>query len=97
MQRVRRNELARKRRSAGSDRKVAVAAGDTDGVKPSQTADWRTKRQSRIRKERAMKATTFVGLDVRKRWINVAVLLAGNDTPSEWRIANEAPAIRKML
>jgi hypothetical protein len=44
-----------------------------------------------------MKATTFVGLDVRKRWINVAVLLAGNDTPSEWRIANEAPAIRKML
>jgi len=96
VQRVRRNGLARKRTKAGSDRKVAVA-GDTDGVKPSQTADWRTKRQSRIRKERAMKATTFVGLDVRKRWINVAVLLAGNDTPSEWRIANEAPAIRKML
>ncbi len=44
-----------------------------------------------------MQATTFVGLDVHKRWINVAVLLPGNDTPIEWRIANEAPAIRKML
>jgi len=31
------------------------------------------------------------------RQINVAVLLPGKDTPIEWRIANEAPAIRKML
>jgi transposase len=44
-----------------------------------------------------MKRTTFVGLDVHKRWINVAVLLPGQDTPVEWRIANEPQAIRRML
>lgn len=44
-----------------------------------------------------MQRTTFVGLDVHKRWINVAVLLPGHGTPIEWRIANEAQAIRKML
>ncbi|HEX9122123.1 MAG TPA: IS110 family transposase [Actinomycetota bacterium] len=44
-----------------------------------------------------MQGTTFVGLDVHKRWINVAVLFPGHDTALEWRIANEAQAIRKML
>ncbi len=44
-----------------------------------------------------MQGTTFVGLDVHKRWINVAVLTAGQDTPLEWRIANEPQAIGKML
>jgi transposase len=44
-----------------------------------------------------MKRTTFVGLDVHKRWINVAVLLPGQDTPIEWRIGNEPHAIRRML
>jgi transposase len=44
-----------------------------------------------------MQRTTFVGLDVHKRWINVAVLLPGHDIPLEWRIANEPEAIRKML
>lgn len=44
-----------------------------------------------------MQATTFVGLDVHKCWINVAVLLPGHDVPIEWRIANEAPSIRRML
>jgi len=44
-----------------------------------------------------MQGTTFVGLDVHKPWINVAVLLPGHNTPLEWRIANEAQAIRKML
>jgi transposase len=34
-----------------------------------------------------MLATTFVGLDVHKRWINVAIILPGSDTPVEWRIA----------
>jgi len=44
-----------------------------------------------------MQRTTFVGLDVHKPWINVAVLLPGHDTPIEWRIINEPQAIRKML
>jgi transposase len=44
-----------------------------------------------------MKPTTFVGLDVHKRWINVAVLLLGHEIPVEWRIPNEARAIRRML
>ena len=97
MRRLRRDGRARKVGSAGSSRKVADVTGDTDGLGPSQTAGWRAKRQSRIRKEPAMQGSTFVGLDVHKRWINVAVLLPGNDTPAEWRIANEAQAIRKML
>jgi transposase len=44
-----------------------------------------------------MQPTTFVGLDVHKSSINVAVLLSDHDTPIEWRIVNEAQAIRKML
>jgi transposase len=44
-----------------------------------------------------MQGTTFVGLDVHKPWINVAVLLPGHNIPIEWRLANEPQAIRKML
>jgi transposase len=44
-----------------------------------------------------MQGSTFVGLDVHKRWINVAVLVAGSDTPVEWRISNEPSAVRRML
>jgi hypothetical protein len=44
-----------------------------------------------------MKGATFVGLDVHKRWINVAVLLPGQDTPIEWRIVNGPQAIRRLL
>lgn len=44
-----------------------------------------------------MEGSTFVGLDVHKVWINVAVLLPGHQTPIEWKIQNEPGAIRKML
>lgn len=44
-----------------------------------------------------MQGSTFVGLDVHKLWINVAMLLPGHDVPLEWRIQNEPGAIRKML
>lgn len=44
-----------------------------------------------------MQGTTFVGLDVHKLWINVAVLLPQSDAPLEWRIPNQAQAIRRML
>ena len=44
-----------------------------------------------------MQRSTFVGLAVHKRWINVAVLLPGHDTAIEWRICNEPRAIRRML
>jgi transposase len=44
-----------------------------------------------------MERTTFVGLDVHKLSISVAVLLPGHDTPIEWRIVNEPQAIRRML
>ena len=97
MERVRRNGLTRKRRSVGSDRKVAVVTGDTDGLEPSKNAGWRRRSQGRIRKEPTMEGTTFVGLDVHKVSINVAALLPGRDTPLEWRILNEPQAIRKML
>jgi transposase len=44
-----------------------------------------------------MQGSTFVGLDVHRVWIQVAVLLAGRETPLEWRIANEPKAVRQML
>ena len=96
MERVRRDGRGRKVERAGSDRRVAVAS-DGDGFVPSQPAGWRTRRQSRIRKEPATQRSTFVGLAVHKRWINVAVLLPGHDTAIEWRICNEPRAIRRML
>ncbi len=97
MERVRRQRRRKEGSSAGSDRKVAVATGDAGGEEPPQNADWRAKRQSRIRKEPAMQGSTFVGLDVHKMWIQIAMLLPGQDAPVEWRIPNEANAIRRML
>jgi len=44
-----------------------------------------------------MQVSTFVGLDVHKVWIHVAMLLPGHDAPVEWRIQNEPRAIRRML
>jgi len=44
-----------------------------------------------------MQTSTFVGLDVHKVWINVAMLLPGREVPLEWKICNEPGAIRKML
>lgn len=44
-----------------------------------------------------MEGTTFVGLDAHKDWISVALLLPGRETAVEWRIPNEAGAIKKML
>lgn len=81
----------------GSNRKVALRSSDLDGQQPSLTADWRVKRQSRIRKEPAMEGTTFVGLDAHKDWISVALLRPGREAAIEWRIPNEAGAIKKML
>jgi len=81
----------------GSNRNVALRTSDGGGQRPSRTADWRVKRQSRIRKEPAMEGITFVGLDAHKEWINVAMLLPGRETPIEWQVPNEAGAIRKML
>jgi transposase len=44
-----------------------------------------------------MQGTTFVGLDVHKLSINVAMLLPGHDMPLEWKVQNEPTAVRKML
>jgi hypothetical protein len=87
----------RTRDKTGSNRNVALRTSDGGGQRPSRTADWRVKRQSRIRKEPAMEGITFVGLDAHKEWINVAMLLPGRETPIEWQVPNEAGAIRKML
>ena len=40
--------------------------------------------------------TTFVGMDVHKQDIAVAMLVAGNAGPVEWRVANEPTAIRRL-
>ena len=40
--------------------------------------------------------TTFVGMDVHKKAINVAVLLPGEPQPIEWQVANEPGAIRQL-
>lgn len=89
--------LAAVKESAGSNRKVASSRSDSDGQKPSASADWRSTRQSRIRKESAMKGITFVGLDAHKRAINVAMLLPGEEKPIEWQSLNETAALKRML
>ena len=44
-----------------------------------------------------MEVATFVGLDAHKDWISVAMLLPGREAAIEWRIPNEAGAIRRTL
>src|SRR5918995_3488774 len=94
---VRRGRGAIGQEKTGSNRKVAVRMSDRDGLGPSKSADWRVKRQSRIRKEPTMEGITFVGLDAHKEWISAAMLAPGRETPIEWRIPNEAGAIRRTL
>ena len=40
--------------------------------------------------------STFVGLDVHKETIAVAILLPGHEAPVEWEIANDATAVRRL-
>lgn len=58
----------------------------------------RSGHQSRIRKESVIqKGTTFVGLDVHKEAINVAMLLPGETRPVQWPTSNEVAAVRRMV
>lgn len=43
------------------------------------------------------KASTFVGLDVHKNTIVVALLRPGQDTPLEWKLANEPGAVQRLV
>ena len=43
------------------------------------------------------KGTTFVGLDVHKEAINVAMLLPGESRPVEWQTSNDAAAVRRLV
>jgi transposase len=43
------------------------------------------------------KASTFVGLDVHKNSIVVALLRPGQDTAVEWKLANEPAAVQRLL
>jgi transposase len=71
---------------------------DHGGAKPPKTAGWRSKRQSRTRKEPAMaEGITFVGLDAHKASISVAMLFPNAVTPVEWQLPNEASAVRRMV
>ena len=40
---------------------------------------------------------TFVGMDVHKKAINVALLLPGRKEPIEWSVANEPKALKRMV
>jgi transposase len=56
------------------------------------------RRQSRIRKEPVVEtdSTTYVGLDVHKRDVVVAMLLPDRDGPVEWREAHDATVARRL-
>ena len=41
--------------------------------------------------------TTYVGMDVHKKNIAVAMLLPQKDKPVEWTVANESKAVRRMV
>jgi hypothetical protein len=73
-----------KREVTDSCRNVALSKGDNGGTKPPKNAGWRSKRQSRIRKEPVMdEGITSVGLDAHKASISVAMLLPNAVTPLE--------------
>lgn len=40
---------------------------------------------------------TYVGMDVHKKDISVAMLLPGKDSPVQWKVANEPKAVRRMV
>jgi len=40
---------------------------------------------------------TYVGMDVHKKDIAVAMLLPGKDSPIQWKVANEPKAVRRMV
>jgi len=41
--------------------------------------------------------STFVGLDVHKKTIQVALLSPGADKPEEWQVANEPAAVKRLV
>src|ERR1700693_1584701 len=41
--------------------------------------------------------STYVGLDVHKETIAVAMLLPGHEAPVEWEIAHEPVAVRRLV
>ncbi|MFH1680301.1 MAG: transposase, partial [Candidatus Eisenbacteria bacterium] len=41
-------------------------------------------------------STTFVGMDVHKKTIRVALLVPGHREPVEWQEANETAAVRRL-
>jgi transposase len=43
------------------------------------------------------KGITFVGLDVHKEAINVAMFLPGASRPVEWQVSNDAAAVRRLV
>lgn len=43
------------------------------------------------------KASTFVGLDVHKNSIAVALLRGGESTPHEWKVVNEPGAVHRLI
>ena len=43
------------------------------------------------------KASTFVGLDVHKNTIVVALLRPGQNAPLEWKLANEPGAVQRLM
>jgi transposase len=40
---------------------------------------------------------TYVGMDVHKKTINVALLVPGSDRALEWQLANESQAVRRLV
>ncbi len=40
--------------------------------------------------------TAYVGLDVDAKFIHVAMLLPGESTPVEWRVAHEDRSVRRL-
>ena len=43
------------------------------------------------------KGTTFVGLDVHKEAVNVAMLVPGETRPVQWQTSNDVAAVRRMV
>src|SRR5262245_17884576 len=77
---------------------VKTVWSDRLAIVGSRVSSTLQRHQSRIRKEPVMeKGTTFVGLDVHKEAINVAMLLPGESRAVEWQTSNDPAAVRRLV
>ena len=82
---------ATRTRTANRRKKTATKRAGTRVVTKT------TRGREVVRATREAEDVTYVGMDVHKKAINVAVLFPGTTQPAEWSLANEPKALRRLV